>query len=153
MPYFTKEKDIAYTSSNTGFNKAFGLCLLTGSTTISLPRSLAHLLLVFPLGVEASLDAFPGLLKGLPLGALSGVVSAYSHDVGAGEDQHIGHHLRTTMREKPLTVQRHFPAALSQPVWSAPFMLWWGQTFPPQWIKSRLRWNIENDRSTSTVRL
>lgn len=56
-------------------------------------RSPPHLLLVFPLGVEASLDAFPGLLEGLPLGALGRVMSAHSHDVGAGEDQHVGHDL------------------------------------------------------------
>lgn len=52
-----------------------------------------HLLLVFPLGVEASLDAFPGLLEGLPLGALGWVMGAHSHDVGTGEDQHIGDYL------------------------------------------------------------
>lgn len=87
----------------------FGLCLLSGSTTSllspqisSLFLSLAHLLLVFPLGVEASLDAFPGLLKGLPLGALSRIVGAYSHDVGTGEDQHVGHYLWKTVREKQL---------------------------------------------------
>ena len=53
-----------------------------------------HLLLVFPLRVQAGLDAFPGLLEGLPLGALGGVVGAHPHDVGAGEDQHVGHYLR-----------------------------------------------------------
>lgn len=49
--------------------------------------------------MEASLDAFPGLLEGLPLGALSGVVSAHSHDVGAREDQHIRHDLSKTVRQ------------------------------------------------------
>lgn len=53
----------------------------------------SHLLLILSLGVEASLDAFPGLLEGLPLGALGGVVGAHSHDVGAGEDQNVGHYL------------------------------------------------------------
>lgn len=57
------------------------------------PSALSHLLLVFPLRVEASLDAFPGLLEGLPLGALGRVVGAHSHDVGAGEDEHVGHYL------------------------------------------------------------
>lgn len=56
----------------------------------------SHLLLVFPLRVEASLDALPGLLEGLPLGALGGVMSAHSHDVGAREDQHIRHDLPKT---------------------------------------------------------
>lgn len=53
----------------------------------------SHLLLILSLGVEASLDAFPGLLEGLPLGALGGVVGAHSHNVGAGEDQNVGHYL------------------------------------------------------------
>lgn len=43
--------------------------------------------------MEASLDAFPGLLEGLPLGALGWVMGAHSHDVGAGEDQNVGHDL------------------------------------------------------------
>lgn len=58
----------------------------------------SHLLLVFSLRVEASLDAFPGLLEGLPLGALGGVMSAHSHDVGAREDQHVRHDLSETVR-------------------------------------------------------
>lgn len=49
--------------------------------------------------MEASLDAFPGLLEGLPLGALSGVMGAHSHDVGTGEDQHVGHYLWKKVRE------------------------------------------------------
>lgn len=61
--------------------------------------TLAHLLLVFSLRVEAGLDALPGLLEGLPLGALGGVMSAHSHDVGAGEDQHVGHDLAKTQRD------------------------------------------------------
>lgn len=56
------------------------------------PRG-SDLLLVLPLGVQAGLDALPGLLEGLPLGALGGVVGAHPHDVGAGEDQHVGHDL------------------------------------------------------------
>lgn len=64
--------------------------------------SLAHLLLVLPLGVEASLDAFPGLLEGLPLGALGRVMGAHPHDVGTGENQHIGHYLWKRVREKAL---------------------------------------------------
>lgn len=44
--------------------------------------------------MEASLDAFSGLLEGLPLGALGRVMGAHSHDVGAGEDQHVGHDLQ-----------------------------------------------------------
>lgn len=61
-------------------------------TTINVSPG-SHLLLILSLGVEASLDAFPGLLEGLPLGALGGVVGAHSHDVGAGEDQNVGHYL------------------------------------------------------------
>lgn len=59
-------------------------------------RRFHHLLLVLPLRVEASLDALPGLLEGLPLGALGGVMGAHAHDVGAGEDQHVGHDLWRT---------------------------------------------------------
>lgn len=65
----------------------------------------SHLLLVFPLGVEASLDAFPGLLEGLPLGALCRVMGAHANDVGAGEDQHIGHYLWRRVRERELEVK------------------------------------------------
>lgn len=50
--------------------------------------------------MEASLDALPGLLEGLPLGALSGVMGAHSHDVGTGEDQHVGHYLLKGVRAK-----------------------------------------------------
>lgn len=64
----------------------------TTITTINVSPG-SHLLLILSLGVEASLDAFPGLLEGLPLGALGGVVGAHSHDVGAGEDQNVGHYL------------------------------------------------------------
>lgn len=53
----------------------------------------AYLLLVFPLGVKARLDAFPGLLEGLPLGALCRVMGAHSNNVGAGENQNVGHYL------------------------------------------------------------
>lgn len=53
----------------------------------------AYLLLVFPLRVEACLNAFPGLLEGLPLGALSRVMGAHSNDIGATEDQDVGHQL------------------------------------------------------------
>lgn len=78
------------------------LLLLFGQPSLcsNVPRLLppiicahSHLLLVFPLGVEASLDALPGFLEGLPLGALSGVMGAHSHDVGTGENQHVGHYL------------------------------------------------------------
>lgn len=61
--------------------------------------TLAHLLLVLSLRVEAGLDALPGLLEGLPLGALGGVMSAHAHDVGAGEDQHVRHDLAKTRRD------------------------------------------------------
>lgn len=53
----------------------------------------AYLLLVLPLGVKACLDAFPGLLKGLPLGALSRVMGAHTNNVGAGENQNVGYYL------------------------------------------------------------
>lgn len=56
-----------------------------------------HLLLVLPLGMEPSLDTLPSLLEGLSLGDLSWVVSAHTHNVGAGEDENIGDKLR---REK-----------------------------------------------------
>lgn len=56
-----------------------------------------HLLLVLPLGVKPSLDTLPGLLEGLSLGDLSWVVSAHTHNVGAGEDEDIGDKLQ---REK-----------------------------------------------------
>lgn len=78
-----------------------------GFTTCRQKSTLAHLLLVFSLRVEAGLDAFPGLLEGLPLGALSGVMSAHSHDVAAGEDQHVRHDLAKTQRDSVGTsVQR-----------------------------------------------
>lgn len=56
-------------------------------------HQLSHLLLVFPLRVKASLNALPGLLKSLSLGALSWVMGADANDVGAGEDQNVGHDL------------------------------------------------------------
>lgn len=59
-----------------------------------------NLLLVLSLRVEAGLDAFPGLLEGLPLGALGRVVGAHSHDVGAGEDQDVGHDLHGESRHE-----------------------------------------------------
>lgn len=68
--------------------------------------ALSHLLLVFPLGVQASLDAFPGLLEGLPLGALSGVMGAHSHNVGTGEDQNVGHYLQRQQDRERVRAQR-----------------------------------------------
>lgn len=50
--------------------------------------------------MEPSLDTLPGLLEGLSLGDLSWVVSAYPHNVGAGEDEDIGDKLQ---REKTST--------------------------------------------------
>lgn len=47
--------------------------------------------------MEPSLDTLPGLLEGLSLGDLSWVVSAHTHNVGAGEDEDIGDKLQ---REK-----------------------------------------------------
>jgi hypothetical protein len=43
--------------------------------------------------MEASLDALPGLLEGLSLGALGWVVGTHAHDVRTGEDQDVGHYL------------------------------------------------------------
>lgn len=60
----------------------------------------AYLLLVFPLRVEACLNAFPGLLEGLPLGALSRVMGAHPDDVGATEDQDVGHQLLGKRRKR-----------------------------------------------------
>lgn len=44
--------------------------------------------------MEPSLDALPGLLEGLSLGDLGWVVSAHTHDVGAGEDEDVGDKLQ-----------------------------------------------------------
>lgn len=44
--------------------------------------------------MEPSLDTLPGLLEGLSLGDLSWVVSADTHNVGAGEDEDIGDKLQ-----------------------------------------------------------
>jgi hypothetical protein len=49
--------------------------------------------------MEASLDALPGLLEGLSLGALGWVVGTHAHDVSTGEDQDVGHYLKRGGRD------------------------------------------------------